>query len=93
MSNAPSITTPEIRKEYPDEIKFRVVEKLHEAFKGYHVVDVDGMRIIFEKGWGLVRISNTQPALVLRFEASDDSSLEEIKGLVEFRLQEVLPNI
>lgn len=88
-----TVTTPEIRKECPDEIKFKVIEKLHDAFKGYHVVDVDGVRIIFEKGWGLVRASNTQPALVLRFEASDDSSLEEIKGFVESRLQEILSNV
>ncbi len=88
-----TVTTPEIRKECPDEIKFEVIEKLHEAFKGYHVVDVDGVRVIFEKGWGLVRASNTQPALVLRFEASDDSSLKEIRGLVESKLQEILSSV
>ena len=94
LSDIPkTVTTPEIRIECPDEIKFEVVEKLHNAFKGYHVVDVDGVRVIFEKGWGLVRASNTQPALVLRFEASDDSSLEEIKGFVELRLQEVLSSV
>ncbi len=88
-----TVTTPEIRKECPDEIKFKVVEKLYDAFKGYHVVDIDGVRVIFEKGWGLVRASNTQPALVLRFEASDNSSLKEIKGIVESRLQEILSNM
>lgn len=94
LSDVPkTVSTPEIRKECPDEIKFKVIEKMRDAFKGYPVVDIDGMRINFEKGWGLIRASNTQPALVLRFEASDDSSLKEIKGFVESRLQEVFCNV
>jgi phosphomannomutase/phosphoglucomutase len=51
--------------------------------KDYPVIDVDGVRVKFEDGWGLVRASNTQPALVLRFEAQTEKRLEEIKKLVE----------
>jgi len=72
--------TPEIRLECPDEEKFRVVENVKNHFKASHdVIDVDGARINFDDGWGLVRASNTQPVLVLRFEASSKETLEEIK--------------
>jgi phosphomannomutase/phosphoglucomutase len=47
------------------------------------VIDVDGVRIVFDDGWGLVRASNTQPALVLRFEAQSKERLDEIRNLVE----------
>lgn len=84
--------TPEIRTECPDEIKFKVVERLTKKLKeeGYEVVDVDGARVIFPDGWGLVRASNTQPVLVLRFEAQSPERLEEIKALIEGKLQEVM---
>ncbi len=80
----PVVSTPEIRVETPDEIKFEVVRRVKEAFSGkYEVVDVDGVRVTFPDGWGLVRASNTQPALVLRFEAQSQERLEEIRALVE----------
>jgi phosphomannomutase/phosphoglucomutase len=80
--------TPEIRVDCPDEIKFRVVEKVKEELrKGYSIIDVDGVRVKFEDGWGLVRASNTQPVLVLRFEALTQKRLQEIKELVEKRVQ------
>lgn len=80
----PVVSTPEIRVDTPDEIKFAVVDRVKEAFKGkYEVVDVDGVRVTFSDGWGLVRASNTQPALVLRFEAESQARLEEIRALVE----------
>lgn len=83
--------TPEIRVDCPDEIKFKVVQKVKEAFKkDYPIIDVDGVRIQFEDGWGLVRASNTQPALVLRFEARTKDRLREIKKLVEDRVQRVM---
>jgi len=84
--------TPEIRTECPDEIKFKVVERLMERLKaeGYEVVEVDGARVIFPDGWGLVRASNTQPVLVLRFEARSPERLEEIKALIEGKLREVM---
>lgn len=86
----PTFSTPEIRVECPDHIKFKVVEKLTEAFrKDYNVIDIDGVRVVFDDGWGLVRASNTQPALVLRFEALSRERLEEIKDMVEKRLAEI----
>jgi phosphomannomutase/phosphoglucomutase len=85
-----SVSTPEIRFECPDDIKFKVVEKAKEAFKEYPVNDIDGIRINFDKGWGLIRASNTQPALVLRFEAKDEDSLHEIKGFVESKINSVM---
>jgi phosphomannomutase/phosphoglucomutase len=79
-----SHTTPEIRVECPDAEKFGLVGRLREEFSSkYRVIDVDGVRIVFEDGWGLVRASNTQPALVLRFEARSKERLAEIKSLVE----------
>jgi phosphomannomutase/phosphoglucomutase len=83
-------STPEIRIDCPDEEKFQIVSELVKYFKKqYEVVDVDGARILFGDGWGLVRASNTQPALVLRFEARTPERLEEIKGIVVSKLSEV----
>lgn len=78
-------TTPEIRVDCPDETKFEVVEKAKGFFKDadLEVIDVDGARIVFPDGWGLVRASNTQPVLVLRFEAASQERLDEIRSLVE----------
>jgi phosphomannomutase/phosphoglucomutase len=56
-------------------------------------VDVDGVRIVFPDGWGLVRASNTQPVLVLRFEADSSERLEEIQNLVEGKLEELSSGI
>ena len=80
----PTVTTPEIRTACEDAIKFEVVQKLVERFKrDYHVIDIDGARVLFEGGWGLVRASNTQPVLVLRFEAHDEKTLQRIRNTVE----------
>ncbi len=77
-------TTPEIRLECPDAKKFEVVERLKNEFsKHYEIIDVDGVRIVFDDGWGLVRASNTQPALVLRFEAQSKERLDEMRTMVE----------
>ena len=80
-----TFSTPEIRVECPDEEKFDLVARVTDYFKsnGYHVVDIDGVRVLFDDGWGLVRASNTQPALVLRFEAMTEKRLAEIRSLVE----------
>lgn len=76
-------TTPEIRIDCPDDEKFRVVERVREYFEKSHpVIDVDGARVEFEDGWGLIRASNTQPVLVLRFEAKTKKSLEKIRETV-----------
>lgn len=79
------VTTPEIRLDCPDDRKFQLVEeaKRHFSKAGYNIIDVDGMRIKFEDGWGLLRASNTQPGLVLRFEAPDAMRLKEIRELIE----------
>ena len=74
----------------PDEIKFRVVAAVKEHFrKEYPIIDIDGVRIPFPDGWGLLRPSNTQPVLVLRFEAKSAARLEEIRELVEGVLAQV----
>ncbi len=85
-----TFTTPEIRVECPDHLKFDVVRRVAEIFRrDYRIIDIDGVRVVFDDGWGLVRASNTQPALVLRFEATTPRRLEEIRGLVEDVLNEV----
>lgn len=83
-------TTPEIRLEVDsDEEKFEISRKAVEYFKkNYEVIDVDGVRILFGDGWGLVRASNTQPVLVLRFEARTPERLKEIQDLVIHKLRE-----
>jgi len=81
------VSTPEIRITCPDEDKFKVVKNLTESFKEeYEVIDVDGARVLFGDGWGLVRASNTQPILVLRFEAKTEKRLKEIKNIFKEKL-------
>ena len=85
----PSISTPELRVDCPDERKFIIAEKATEYFRRhYDVIDVDGVRVRFPEGWGLIRASNTQPALVLRFEAQSAAKLNEYRALVESKLKE-----
>ena len=80
-----AVTTPEIRVDCPDERKFALVEeaKTHFAEAGYEIIDIDGMRLKFDDGWALLRASNTQPSLVLRFEAPNEKRLAEMRSLVE----------
>ncbi len=86
--------TPEIRVDCPDEIKFKVVEKVKEELRKDHsIIDVDGVRVKFGDGWGLVRASNTQPVLVLRFEAMNEKKLREIKELVEDKVQSAVSTL
>lgn len=74
------VSTPELRVDCPDDMKFRVVEKVADRIRQhYPVVDVDGVRVPFEHGWGLVRASNTQPVLVMRFEAANEDWLNRYK--------------
>ena len=85
-----SASTPEIRVDCPDDKKFIIAEKATEYFrKHYDIIDVDGVRIQFPDGWGLLRASNTQPALVLRFEAHSAGKLEEYRAIVEGKLKEL----
>ena len=82
------VVTPEIRLDCPDDKKFDVVRILTEEFKRTNeVIDIDGARILFDHGWGLVRASNTQPVIVLRFEADTEARLLEIRQFVEDKLK------
>jgi phosphomannomutase/phosphoglucomutase len=82
--------TPEIRIDCPDDRKFEVVRRAADYFRrNYETVDIDGVRVTFPEGWGLVRASNTQPALVMRFEAADPKTLDEIRSTFERKLKEL----
>lgn len=82
-----TFSTPELRVDCADERKFDIVKQIADEFsKTNEVITIDGARIIFEHGWGLVRASNTQAILVLRFEADSAESLREIRGIVEERV-------
>jgi len=75
--------TPEIRADCPDATKFGIVERAAEYFRSrYPINTIDGVRITFSDGWGLVRASNTQPILVLRFEATSPDALERYRAEV-----------
>jgi phosphomannomutase/phosphoglucomutase len=83
------VSTPEIRVDCPDEVKFQVVERAATRFKETHkVIGVDGARVLFDHGWGLVRASNTQPVLVMRFEAESADWLQKYRSEVEGVLEE-----
>ena len=85
LSDVPEyVTTPEIRIECPEEIKFGVVDRAIQHFRESHeVIDVDGARVLFGDGWGLIRASNTQPVLVARYEARTAERLSAIRGEME----------
>jgi phosphomannomutase/phosphoglucomutase len=75
--------TPETRLACPEDLKFQIPETLKKTFAGkYRVIDIDGARVEFGDGWGLVRASNTQPAIVVRFEARTPERLDEIKKMM-----------
>ncbi len=85
-----TVSTPEIRVDCPENVKFRIVDAAKKWFsKRYDTIDVDGVRIVFPDGWGLIRSSNTQPVIVLRFEAQTLERLQEIRDLVEARLSQI----
>lgn len=99
----PTSVTPEIRVDTPDTTKFELVKKVQDRLSAYaksrrpvgpeglivhDVVTIDGVRAIFDEGWGLIRASNTQPALVLRFEATSPERLNAIRAVVEGELSE-----
>ena len=77
--------TPEIRIDCPDDVKFEVARRVRDAFAadGHDLIDVDGVRVRFPHGWGLLRASNTQPVLVMRFEAESPARLAEYRATVE----------
>jgi phosphomannomutase/phosphoglucomutase len=85
LSDVPGfVSTPEIRVDCPDELKFEVVERAVKHFRArYDVIDVDGVRVLFGDGWGLIRASNTQPVLVTRYEALSRDRLQAIQREME----------
>jgi len=89
-----TFSTPELRIDCPDEIKFDVVQKTADHFARDHkVINIDGARIVFDHGWGIVRPSNTQALLVLRFEADSQGHLDEIRIEVERVVAEVIAEL
>ena len=81
--------TQEMRPECADDKKFKITEELVKYFKSkYKVVDVDGARVLFDDGWGLIRTSNTQPALIVRAEGKTPEALDRIKKILEDKLKE-----
>ncbi|MEK6539170.1 MAG: phosphomannomutase, partial [Deltaproteobacteria bacterium] len=93
LANIPKMySTAEIRVDCPDEKKFKVVERLYGIFDELKknpelgivdIITIDGLRIVFKDGWALVRASNTQPALVTRYEAVTEKRLQEIKDKMD----------
>ena len=87
----PTFSTPELRVDCADERKFEVVAAIAKHFAATNeVITIDGARILFEHGWGLVRASNTQAILVLRFEADSDEHLNEIRAIVELEVKKLI---
>jgi len=85
-------STPEIRVDCPDDRKFEIVRELTESFREhYDVIDIDGVRINFENGWALIRASNTQPVLVLRFEANTADQMDEIVSIIRSAMSRYEP--
>jgi phosphomannomutase/phosphoglucomutase len=93
MADIPmTYSTPEIRIYASDEVKFKIVDEVRKELAAAHkVIDIDGVRAIFPKGWGLVRASNTQAVIVLRFEADTEADLAaiqtEVRGVLERTIQ------
>ncbi len=82
--------TPEIRVDCPEDIKFKIPEELKKEIGDQHeILAIDGARIKFKDGWGLVRASNTQPVLVLRFEAQTPERLKEIRSFIEDKIERI----
>jgi phosphomannomutase/phosphoglucomutase len=82
--------TPELRVDCPEDRKFELVRRAQAFFASRHdAVTVDGVRVVFPDGWGLVRASNTQPLLVLRFEATTPGRLDEIRAYVQGKVEEL----
>jgi phosphomannomutase/phosphoglucomutase len=90
----PTWSTPEIRVACPEGIKFPVVKEITEHYRQrFTIVDTDGVRVIMPDGWGLVRASNTQPILVLRFEADSEEALTRIQAMVNSDLQDIMNRV
>ncbi len=90
-----AMATPEIHIKVKDELKWDVIEKLRERLeaKGYQLNTMDGVRVDFEDGWGIVRPSNTEPMIKCRFEADNEEALERIKEEIMNELESVLKSM
>ena len=85
------VNTPEIRLDCPDHKKFSIVNAIVDQFrKDHEVIDLDGARVLLDGGWGLIRASNTQPVLVLRFEAESEERLKEIERLFMEKVRKLI---
>ncbi len=95
LSDLPeSCSTPELRVDCDDEKKFEIVRQIAEEFaRTNEVITTDGARILFENGWGLVRASNTQAILVLRFEANSEENLRDIQKSIEAKVSELIAEV
>src|SRR4051812_24308120 len=83
------VSTPELRIDVPEELKFGLVERAVKHFRSIHdVIDVDGVRVLFGDGWGLIRASNTQPVIVARYEAANEERLAAIRAEMESWLRQ-----
>ncbi len=90
----PTYNTPEIRIYSSDEVKFKIVEEVKKDLsQKYPIIDIDGVRAVFPKGWALVRASNTQGSLVLRFEADTPDDLAQIREEVERSIETAIQKI
>ena len=87
------VSTPEINIKAADDRKFQIVDQFikHSNFENANMIDIDGIRVEFKKGWGLLRASNTSPFLVLRFEAETEEELTKIKEIFYLNLKEIEP--
>ena len=83
-------STEELKFASPDDIKFGVVEKIGEYAKekGYNYLTIDGVKVLFEDGWALVRASNTGPNITARFEASSSARLQELQDEFISKIEE-----
>jgi phosphomannomutase/phosphoglucomutase len=86
-----SLVTPEIQIEVDDIRKFQIIKALNESatFEGGTITIVDGIRVDYAEGWGLVRASNTNPILTLRFEAGNEAAMARIKNTFRTEIQAV----
>ena len=89
-----TFSTPEIRIYASEEVKFKIVEEVRRELEKTHpVIDIDGVRALFPKGWGLVRASNTQAVLVLRFEAETERDLEDIRHEIKMSVEKAIKKL
>jgi phosphomannomutase/phosphoglucomutase len=86
-----TVTTPEIKIQTSEEHKFAVMQQLAQVgdFGSGEITLIDGIRVDFDNGWGLIRPSNTSPVLSMRFEADTESALMDIQTLFQTELQKV----